>query len=297
MRHFPSAGDISDRPPPAGEDIFGCRYTTVSYGRGIYPECIHHPLAKVESVAEIERGYRWPEHDWWSYEHIPADVAKAGDRPVAGGSCEPFLQYCNLRGMERAFMDLVENPEIVNYCLDKLFEISYESIRRIYEQAPGRVLVTYVAEDMGSQESLMFSPIQIREFLLPRMKRVMDLVHSAGAYVFHHNDGAIMPILPYLIAAGIDVLNPVQWRCKGMDRARLKRDFGDQIVFHGAVDNQQTLAFGSVQDVRDEVIANLEILGAGGGYILGPCHNIQAVSPPANVVALYETGYHEGWTS
>jgi uroporphyrinogen decarboxylase len=65
--------------------------------------------------------------------------------------------------------------------------------------------------------------------------------------------------------------------------------FGDRIVFHGGVDNQQTLAYGSPEDVRQEVLYNLDVLGAGGGYILAPCHNIQAISPPENVVAMYET--------
>jgi uroporphyrinogen decarboxylase len=112
--------------------------------------------------------------------------------------------------------------------------------------------------------------------------------------VFHHSDGAIREILPDLIEAGIDVLNPIQWRCKGMEREGLKRDFGDRVVFHGGVDNQQTLAFGTVADVRREVMDNLRILGRGGGYILAPCHNIQAISPPENVVAMYETGFEYG---
>jgi uroporphyrinogen decarboxylase len=81
-----------------------------------------------------------------------------------------------------------------------------------------------------------------------------------------------------------------------MEREALKRDFGDKVIFHGGVDNQYTLAFGSVPEVRQEVMDNLRILGAGGGYILGPCHNIQAVSPAENIVAMYETGYEYGWT-
>ncbi len=79
-----------------------------------------------------------------------------------------------------------------------------------------------------------------------------------------------------------------------MDREGLKQDFGGHIIFHGAVDNQTTLPFGSVDDVRQEVQENLSILGAGGGYILAPCHNIQAVSPPENIVAMYEAGYELG---
>ncbi len=216
-------------------------------------------------------------------------------RPIRGGGSEPFLTYKSLRGQEQAFMDLVLEPEIVHYCLDRLFDFCYESTRRIFEQIPGQVKITYVAEDLGSQESLLISKAHIHEFLLPRMKRMMDLTHEAGSYVFHHSDGSVMDIIPDLIEAGIDVLNPIQWRCKGMDRQVLKDRFGDRIVFHGAVDNQQTLAFGTVEDVKAEVADNLRILGAGGGYILAPCHNIQAVSPPENIVAMYETAYEMGW--
>jgi len=282
-------------PPREGEDIFGCRFTTVDYGTGQYSECVHHPLARFTSVGEIEAEYTWPSPDWWDYAALPQQVAGAGEFPLRGGGSEPFLKYCQLRGLEQAFMDLVLYPEIVHTCLDRLFELAYQETLRIYEAIPGQVMISYVAEDMGSQESLLFSPAQIREFLLPRMKRMMDLVHSAGAFVFHHSDGAVRPIIPDLVGIGIDVLNPVQWRCRGMEREGLKRDFGDRLVFHGAVDNQQTLVFGTVEDVRQEVRDNLRILGAGGGYILAPCHNLQAVSPPANVVAMYQTGYAEGW--
>jgi uroporphyrinogen decarboxylase len=91
------------------------------------------------------------------------------------------------------------------------------------------------------------------------------------------------------------VLNPIQWRCKGMDRQVIKNRFGERMALHGAMDNQRTLAFGSVQDVKEEVADNVRILGAGGGYILAPCHNIQTVSPPENIVAMYETAYELGW--
>jgi len=128
------------------------------------------------------------------------------------------------------------------------------------------------------------------------MKRMIDIVHSAGAFVVHHSDGAVRENIPNMIGVGIDVLDPVQWRCAGMEREGLKRDFGDKIIFHGAMDNQYTLPFGTVEEVRQEVLDNLRILGAGGGYILGPCHNIQAVSKPESIVAMYETCYEHGWT-
>ena len=284
-------------PPLAeGSDVFGCRYQDVDYGSGVYSEVIYHPLAQFNSAAEIERHYAWPNPDWWDYAGIPEQLKGNEAYAIRGGGSEPFLIYKSLRGQEQAFVDLVLNPELVHYCLEKLFDLAYENTRRTYEQIPGQVMLTYVAEDMGGQSDLMFSPAQVHEFLLPRMKRVIDLAHEAGAFVFHHNDGNCRRILPDMVEAGIDLLNPIQWRCRGMERQGLKRDFGDRIVFHGALDNQYTLPFGTVDEVRQEVLDNLRILGEGGGYILAPCHNIQPVSPPENVVAMYETCYEHGWT-
>lgn len=283
-------------PLPTGQDVFGVSYRGIEYGTGTYSESVSHPLADYVSVEEIEAGYRWPNPDWYDYSHIPEQVEVGRAYPIRGGGSEPFLRYAQLRGLEQAMMDLVVDPDIVRYCLGKLFDLAYEDTRRIYEQADGQVMITYVAEDMGGQQGLLFSPAQIGEFLLPGMRRMIGLAHEAGAYVFHHNDGAIRPIIPRMLEAGIDVLNPVQWRCRGMDREGLKAEFGDRLIFHGGVDNQYTLAMGTVDEVRREVEDNLRTLGAGGGYILAPCHNIQAVSPPENVVAMYETGYACGWT-
>ncbi|MCD6506109.1 uroporphyrinogen-III decarboxylase-like protein [Candidatus Poribacteria bacterium] len=282
-------------PIEPGYDMYGCRYEKVNYGTGVYSECVYHPLAQYNSIEEIERNYTWPTADWFDYSVIPDQIKGREMYPIRGGGSEPFLTYKNLRGMEQAYMDLILNPDLVHYCLDKLFDFCYENTLRIYEQIPGKVNISYVAEDFGSQEGLLISREHIREFFIPRMKRMIDLAHQAGAYVFFHSDGAIREIIPDMIEAGIDVLNPIQWRCKGMDRKGLKRDFGDKVIFHGGVDNQYTLAFGTVEEVREEVIYNIQVLGEGGGYILAPCHNIQAVSPPENAVTMYETGYEYGW--
>ncbi len=283
-------------PIPDGADMWGCRFKEVNYGTGTYNECVYNPLAEYETVEEIERSYTWPSPDWFDFSVIPDMVAENEDRPLQGGGSEPFLTYKDLRGQEQGCMDLILNPEMVRYCLGILYQFCYDLTLRIYEQAGGNIMFSYVAEDLGSQEDLLYSPEQIREFFIPHMKRMIDLAHGAGVFAFHHTDGAARKIIPDLIEVGMDVLNPIQWRCKGMEREGLKRDFGDKLIFHGAVDNQYTLAFGTVEEVRREVIDNLRILGEGGGYIIAPCHNIQAVSPPENIVAMYETGFEFGWT-
>jgi uroporphyrinogen decarboxylase len=282
-------------PYPPDSDVFGCRFENVDYGAGTYPECVFHPLAQYDRVDQIVDEYAWPSPDWWDYSTIRAQITGKEALPISGGGSEPFLTYKDLRGQEQAFIDLVANPEMVRYILGRLYDLAYEQTLRIYEQIPGQVTITDVAEDMGSQSSLMYSPRQIENFFVPHFRRMIDLAHQAGAHVMHHSDGAVRPIIPTMVDLGIDVLDPVQWRCDGMEREGLKSDFGDRLVFHGAMDNQYTLAFGSVEEVQQEVRDNLRILGDGGGLILGPCHNVQSISPPENVVALYDTAYAEGW--
>jgi uroporphyrinogen decarboxylase len=283
-------------PPCApGQDVFGIRYNNFNYGTGTYDEAVYAPLAEYTTVEGIEAGYHWPLPDWWDYSELPTQIRDREDYPIRGGGSEPFLTYKYLRGNEQAMMDLVENPEMVEYCLGKLFDLAYENTRRIFEAIPGKVLMTYVAEDMGGQNDLMFSPRHIRRFLFPGMKRLIDLTHQAGAVVFHHNDGNCSRILPELVDLGIDILNPIQWRAVGMERETLKQKYGDKLIFHGAMDNQYTLPFGTVEDVRQEVHDNLRILGESGGYILAPCHNIQPITPIENIAKMYEEGYLAGW--
>jgi uroporphyrinogen decarboxylase len=283
-------------PLPVGVNVYGFRYRDIDYGTGVYSEVANHPLAGFDSVEQIEANYCWPNPDWWDYSDIPEQIVGWEEYAIRGGGSEPFLTYKDLRGDVQAMIDLVERPEIVEYCLGKLFELAYQNTLRIYEAIPGKVNVTYVAEDMGGQDNLMFSKKHIRRYLLPGMKRIIDLAHQAGAHAFHHNDGNCRAIIPDMIELGIEVLNPVQWRSKGMEREGLKADFGGRLIFHGAVDNQYTLPFGTVDEVRQEVIDNLSILGAGGGYIIAPCHNIQPVSPVENVIAMYQSGYENGWS-
>lgn len=281
-------------PLPPNTDHLGVVRKRVDYGTGAYDEVCFAPLAQYNSVEEIEANYQWPTADWFDYSYLKEAVKGNEHRPIRAGISEPMLWYKYMRGEEQAFMDLLVNPDIVHYCLDKLFGHAYEDACRIYEAIPGQVTVTYVAEDLGSQSGLLFSPEQIKEFLLPRMKRMMDLVRQNGAYVFTHSDGAIRDVISDLIDIGMHVLNPIQWRCEGMEREGLQRDFGDKITFHGAMDNQHTIPFGSVEEVREEVIENLRIFGSRNNYILAPCHNIQPVTPVENIIAMYETGYVEG---
>jgi uroporphyrinogen decarboxylase len=190
--------------------------------------------------------------------------------------------------MEQAFEDLILNQAVLEAALERIHWIHEAIIRHTLDEAADLIDFIYVAEDLGNQQSLLMSPQSFRRFLKPRLARMIELVHSYGVKVFHHDDGAIRPLLPDLIEIGIDVLNPIQWRCRGMDREALARDFGASLVFHGAVDNQRTLPFGTPEEVRREVEDNIRIFRNCKGYIVAPCHNIQANTPTENILAMYD---------
>ena len=160
---------------------------------------------------------------------------------------------------------------------------------RAWQAGAGQIDATYIAEDLGSQTGPLFGLETYRRFFLPNQKKMAELARSFGLRIFYHTDGAARVFLPDLVnEVGINILNPLQWRCAGMELAGLVRDFGDKLIFHGGIDNQQTLPFGTVEDVRREVREVAAIMH-GYRWICAPCHNIQNVSPVENIVTMYET--------
>jgi len=269
-------------------DMWGVRYKRVSYGCGEYLEPAYHPLADAETPTDIHR-HRWPDPDDFDYSAVTAAVEQLDDfRPIHAGHFEPFMIYAFMRGLEKAFEDLVLRPKIADAILGHLADFYYEHHRRLFAAGKGRIDLTWVAEDLGSQTGPLISLSTYRRFLLPHQIRMADLARSFGVHVMYHSDGAIWPFLPDLIdKVGIEVLNPIQWRAAGMDRRRLVQEFGQALVFHGSIDNQQTLAFGTPEDVRREVAESVEIYG-NARWICAPCHNIQPITSTENILALYE---------
>lgn len=280
---------------PSSFAIFHVGTKEVAYqdGLGVYVETVVHPLAEAESVADIET-FDWPDPEEWDVSAMRARCKEWQGYPILGCAYEPFYLYCHMRGMERALEDLILNPAIAEAAMERIYEIFAGLVRRTLDEAGDLIDFVYVAEDLGTQESLMVSPASFRRFLKPRMARMIELIHSYGVRVFHHDDGAIRPLLPDLIEIGIDLLNPIQWRCRGMDREGLARDFGAAVVFHGGVDNQKTLPFGTPEDVRQEVADNIRIFKQCRGYIAAPCHNLQPNTPTENILALYKAVHEFG---
>jgi uroporphyrinogen decarboxylase len=271
----------------------GTRQIPYSNGLGVYEEAVDYPLAQARSVADIER-FGWPSPEDWDISGMPEQCETWKDYPIAAGCYEPFYLYCRLRGMEQALQDLIENSIMADCILEHVHFIHEGMIRRILSLVGDRADMVYVAEDLGTQDSLLMSPTLFRRHLKPLLRRMISVAHEFGLQAFHHDDGAIRPLIPDLIEIGIDILNPIQWRCRGMEREGLARDFGASLIFHGGVDNQTTLPFGSAEDVRREVAENIGLFRRCKGYIAASCHNLQPNTPTANILALYEAVHEYG---
>jgi uroporphyrinogen decarboxylase len=281
-------------PMDPESDIWGLRRRKMDYGAGTYDEFETHPLEKFTTVDEIN-SYEWPsadDHDYDAFRAMVREVPR--HRFVRCGEYEPFLLYCAMRGLEQGLMDFLEYPDLLEAGLDHIFGYYYELNQRSFEIGKGVIDIAYLAEDLGGQRELLMSLDVIRKYILPKQKKMADLARSYGIHIFYHTDGDVYSVIPDLIdVTGIELLNPIQWRCPSMDRTVLVRDFGKKIIFHGAMDNQQTLPFGTVKDVRNEVLENLEIF-RGARWICAPCHNLQPITPTRNIVTMYEAIHEYG---
>ena len=276
------------------ENEWGMGFRRQAYGTGSYDEQVHYPLAQAETIADLE-AYRWPDPDWYDYAALPRLAAQCGGRAICCGYTAIFYYHNLLRGLELSLMDPILRPEFTRYLIQRLSDFFTEYHRRCYEAGRGRIDITQVTDDFGSQHGLLISPTIFETFYRAPIQRAIDLAKSYGILVFHHDDGDMRPLLPVLADMSIDVLNPIQWRCGDWDLAALKAEYGRHLCFHGAVDNQQTLPFGAPADVRAEVKRLIGALaGDATGFILAPCHNLQPVTPTENVIALYEAAREFG---
>jgi uroporphyrinogen decarboxylase len=198
-------------------------------------------------------------------------------------------------------MDLVLEQEFARRLMDIITDIQIELDLAGIRKA-GRFLSSFKlsGEDFGMQDRPLFSMNIWNELIRPVLARRWKAARQAlDQYAPHvkmmlHSDGAIRPFLPDLIEDGVQILDPVQPRCAGMDFYELKRDFGDALVFHGGVDTQEVLPYGRQQDVEADVIRCIDSLGKDGGLILTPVHNVQADVPAENLITMCKTAHEQG---
>lgn len=288
---FPGYGSEKFDPnDSAGRDPWGVPTHKVQSGLATYQEYGEGPLAGYTDPVQLADYALWPDPERFSYA-ASRELAQRARRfgfATIGPWISHFEIYCHMRGMENALIDVAAEPEFLDATLDRIEAIQTRMLERFLAELGDLIDIVFISDDMGSQESQLISTAAYLRHFKPRLRRWVELIHRHGRKALFHTDGAARAFVPHLIECGVDVLNPIQHVCPGMERAALKRDFGAHLVFHGGIENQHVLPFGTPEEVRREVVTCLETLGAGGGYIPSSCHNIQAGTPPGNVVAMIE---------
>jgi len=195
-----------------------------------------------------------------------------------------------LFGMENTFYYLAAEKCKMARFLDRLTEIHLENLSKLLLKVRGCVQILVVGDDLGMQSGPQISRETYRELFFPRHKRIYEYAKSlSGAHIFLHCCGGVSQLIPDLIEAGVEILNPVQTGARNMEPERLKREFGRDLTFWGGgCDTQQLLSRGTPQQVRADVRRRLEIFMPGGGYVWCPIHNIMADVPPQNILAMAE---------
>lgn len=285
-----------DGPAPANTtDIWGIGRKTVHYEGGSYDEFSDMPLATATTVAEIE-AHPWPTADLFDFEELRTKV-RAGDpehrkahRADILCSGNPLEIYTWMTGLEQMMVNLLLYPDVVHAALRHITDFFLTMMERTAQEVGDMIDIFYFADDLGGQETLLFSRETYREIIMPYHQelcsRSKQLVPDSRA--MFHTDGSVYDVLPDVIEAGVDILEAVQTEAGKMEPERLKRDFGERLAFHGAISVQQLLPRATPEEVKAECTMLMNVFGAGGGYVAAPSHSVQYGTPPENVFAMLE---------
>lgn len=204
----------------------------------------------------------------------------------------PWMKYPKgIRDIEEWYVSTVARKDYVHAIFEKQCEIGLKNLETLIGLHGDRVQAVFLTgTDFGTQRGLFIGVAAYREMYKPYHQRVNKLIHQRSKWkTFIHSCGSVRELLPEFIEAGFDILNPVQCSAVGMDARELKREFGRHLVFWGGGANtQQTLQFGTADEVYRECRERIEIFGAGGGFVFDAVHNVQATTPTANMLAMFK---------
>lgn len=286
-------------------DEWGITYQKIEDDFSFSYQPLSHPL-ETASIEDLKH-YPWPD-PWHSsradgLREKSKNLSKNTDFALVGRFNTPiFEQAFMLRGFEKFLLDLAINQEFAYELMDRLTEIAISLIEVGLEACgPDLQILRLAGDDMGHQQGTILSPEMFRSAIKPRFSRLykaakeMFLARNPDGKLMAHTDGDVYQLIPDYIEMGLDVLNPVQPHVTNMDHRQLKQEFGERLSFHGAIDIQQLLPFGSVVEVKEKARTTMQNLGQGGGYIAAPTHYLQEDVPPENIIALRDAVVENGF--
>ena len=281
-----STGGIS----AAGKDFLGVEWKAVENEFGVYNELAVSPLGSATTVREIDE-YDWPNPDWYDFAHLKDQIADINREEryailfFAGGAFEsPWY----MRGLTRFLMDLVECPDIAEAISRHCADFYHERAMRAIEASDGGIDIVGSGGDIGTQRGMMLAPELWRKHIKPYSRKLIRTFKDMGLVTLYHSCGSIVPVIDDFIEMGLDILDPIQPKAEGMAAAALKAEFGDGLAFHGGMDEQDLLPYGSPDQVRQEVKRLVDLFSGEGGYILCAAHALQPDTPVENVLVMYD---------
>jgi uroporphyrinogen decarboxylase len=280
-----------DRPTmthPGGiiENEWGMRFISA----GLYNEFYEFPLARAKNPDDI-RHYDFPDpFAAGRFDAARETVKKYGSDYAIVADLETsfFETSWYLVGLEKLLMDMMLEAPYVGPLFDRVMEINIEVGRQLIGLGAD---IIWAGDDFGTQNGMLMDPEMWRSVFKPRIRIMFEEFRKVnpGIRIAWHSCGSIVPIIPDFIEIGLDILNPLQPKAKGMDASFLKKTYGKDLVFFGGIDIQELLPHKGPEEIRAEVKRLAGILGDHGGYIIAPAHNIQADTPVGNILALFDT--------
>jgi uroporphyrinogen decarboxylase len=254
-----------------------------------------HPLAEATTLEEIER-YPWPDMDDPSrVAHVRQQARRLAEENRYAILATPWLLFpleraFAMQGMDRFLMNLAMHPEFARALLEKIAGLCKRLMGHFLDELGENVDIIKIGDDLGTQDRLMISPKMYRQVLKPIHADYIAFIRQrTQAKVFFHTDGDVFDLLDDFVEIGIDILNPIQTSAGKMaNLAELKRRYGRNLVFCGAVDTHRVLPSGTPDEVRQEVRRVIDLLGPGGGYMLASVHTIMDEVPPENILAMVD---------
>jgi uroporphyrinogen decarboxylase len=264
------------------------------YGYGMP---LNRPLVDATTLEEIH-GYAWPDPEWMDVSHIRDEALGYGDQyAILGGDWSPFwhdaLDLLTFSGLSYRMYDA---PEFVDALLDHIVDYYFGVSQRIFDAAADVIDIFFIGNDFGGQTGPLIGDDLFRRFMVPHLKRLIDLGHDYGLKVLMHCCGGFAPLIPTMIEIGLDGIQSLQPTCRGMEPEKLKAEFGEHILLMGGIDTQMIIET-DPESVRAETRRVLDIMMPGGGYAASPSHDyVLPETPIENVLAVYEVvGEHGGY--
>jgi len=274
-----------------GEDYFTNEWGITYYkpAGGYYYDINRFPLSDATSPEDIEK-YPFPDPTNPSlYEDLEARASflyhQTDYAIIAETGNSIFEQAWYLRGLENIFNDMCFNKKLLHALLRKITDLNLEKTKRFLDIAAQYIQVYFVGDDLASQNGTLISIPMYREFIKPYQAELYAFIRKrTEAKIAYHSCGSVVQLIPELIEIGVEAINPIQVSAKNMDTRDLKRKFGKDISFWGAIDTQRILPYGTEKEIADEVKKRIDDLAPGGGYILAAVHAIQPDVSPENIM-------------